>query len=118
MLAGADDDHHHLPLLAVEAELSLGGVPCIFLGPRVPAGATVEALARARPSALFLWASLPRRVDEPFWGALEVIDWPLSVVIGGPGWPDGVRPGGDLVGVTRVSDFASAIEALRRPVAG
>ncbi len=114
MLAGADDDHHHLPLLAVEAELSLTGVPCIFLGPRMPAGATIQALVRARPSALFLWASLPRRVDEPFWAALAAIDWPLSVVIGGPGWPDGVRPGGEQVTLTRVGDFTSAIEALRR----
>ena len=117
MLAGADDEHHHLPLLAVEAELSLGGVPCIFLGPRVPADATVDALLRSRPSAIFLWASLPRPVDEPFWSALEVIDWALTVVIGGPGWPAGVHPGSERVRVDRVHDFSSAIEALRRSVA-
>ena len=85
VLASADDEQHHLPLLALEAELARNGVASLFLGPRVPADALVSALRESRPRAVFLWASLPRPRDEPFWRELEVVDWPLEVVIGGPG---------------------------------
>jgi len=112
VLAGADDEQHHLPLLALEAELARHGVASLFLGPRVPAEALVSALRESRPRAVFLWASLARPSAEPLWRDLEVVDWPLEVVIGGPGWADGIiAPQGPVV-LTRVEDFGSAVRAL------
>jgi DNA-binding transcriptional MerR regulator len=111
VLAAADDEQHHLPLLAVEAELAQRGVAAIALGPRVPAAATVTALTRTRARAVFLWASVPRGASEPFWGLLEgVSPTGVRVVVGGPGWPDGLEARHDTV--CRVDDLASAVDAL------
>ena len=116
VLASADDEQHHLPLLALEAELARHGVASLFLGPRVPSDALVSALRGSQPGAVFLWASLARPQAEPFWRDLEVIGWPLEVVIGGPGWPDGIVAPEGPVTVTRVADFGGAVAALvRRP---
>jgi len=112
VLASADDEQHHLPLLALEAELARNGVASLFLGPRVPAEALVSTLRETRPRAAFLWASLARPQAEALWSDLDVVDWPLEVVIGGPGWADGiVVPEGPVV-LTRVQDFDSAVRAL------
>ena len=112
VLASADDEQHHLPLLALEAELARHGVASLFLGPRVPSDALVSALRESQPRAVFLWASLARPQAEPFWRDLEVIDWPLEVVIGGPGWPDGIVAPEGPVTVTRAADFGAAVAAL------
>lgn len=112
VLASADDEQHHLPLLALEAELARNGVASLFLGPRVPAEALVSALRESRARAVFLWASLARPRAEPLWRDLDVVDWSLEVVIGGPGWADGIAvPEGPVV-LTRVHDFDSAVRAL------
>ena len=112
VLASADDEQHHLPLLALEAELSCHGVGSLFLGPRVPAEALVSALRTTQPRAVFLWASLARPQTEPFWHDLEVIDRPLTVVIGGPGWPEGIVVPDGPVELVRVLDFDAAMQAL------
>ena len=112
VLASADDEQHHLPLLALEAELARHGVASLFLGPRVPSDALMSALREAQPRAVFLWASLARPRAEPFWRDLEVVDWPLEVVIGGPGWPDGIVVPKGPVTVTRADDFGAAVTAL------
>jgi DNA-binding transcriptional MerR regulator len=112
ILASADDEQHHLPLLALEAELARNGVAALFLGPRVPSDALLSTLRETRSRAVFLWASLPRQQDEPFWRALGVVDWPLEVVLGGPGWPDGVTAPEGPVAVTRITDFSSAVRVL------
>ncbi|WP_344113090.1 MerR family transcriptional regulator [Terrabacter aerolatus] len=112
VLAGADDEQHHLPLLALEAELARNGVASLFLGPRVPSEALVSALRESRPRAVFLWASLARPAVEPLWRDLGAVDWDLEVVIGGPGWAEGITvPDGPVV-LTRVEDFGSAVRAL------
>ena len=111
LLASADDEQHHLPLLAVEGELARRGVPCIYLGPRVPARSTVRAIGQARARAVFVWASLARPRAEPLWSLLG--DAPgLRVVIGGPGWPDGIEEAHDDLDVRRAHDLDSAVRAL------
>lgn len=112
VLAGADDEQHHLPLLALEAELSRNGVASLFLGPRVPSEALVSTLRESRARAVFLWASLPRQRAEALWSQLAVVDRPLEVVIGGPGWPQGIESPAAPVTLTRVDDFTSAVRVL------
>jgi DNA-binding transcriptional MerR regulator len=112
VLAGGDDEQHHLPLLALEAELARNGVASLFLGPRVPAEALVSTLRETRPRAVFLWASLPRQRTEAFWQHLAVVDWPLEVVIGGPGWSEGIELPAGPVTLTRVADFTTAVRTL------
>ena len=104
LLGSADDEQHHLPLLAVEAELARHGVASLLLGPRVPVRALAQALDRARPPAIFIWASLRRLPTEPFWDLVDGLDWPLVVVIGGPGWPPEV---------TGTRGFATVVHAER-----
>jgi hypothetical protein len=110
MLASADNEHHHLPLLALDAELSLNGAATVFLGPRVPASAMLGALSRARPQALFIWASMPRPAVEPLFDQLRALSWAPTVVLGGPGWPAEASAHG--VALERATDLDGAVRAL------
>ena len=109
LLGSADDDQHHLPLLAVEAELARHGVSSLLLGPRVPVRALAKALDRARPPAVFIWASLRRLPTEPLWEMVEGLDWPLTVVIGGPGWPPEVTGRRGAATVVHATDLGTAV---------
>jgi DNA-binding transcriptional MerR regulator len=112
LLAAADDEQHHLPLIAVEAELARLGVPAVHFGPRMPARSTVAAVQRTRPRAVFLWASMARDPGEPFWDLLGGASGPRRVVVGGPGWPVGFEQRHPALDVCRVEDLASAVAAL------
>jgi DNA-binding transcriptional MerR regulator len=90
VLASADEEQHYLPLVAIEAELSLQGIGCIFLGPRVPAESLLDLLGRSTPPVVFLWASITRPARDPLWQSLTSLERPLRLVIGGPGWPAAV----------------------------
>ena len=109
LLGSADDEQHHLPLLAVEAELARHGVASLLLGPRVPVRALAKALDRARPPAVFIWASLRRLPTEPLWDLVEGLEWPLTVVIGGPGWPPEVTGTRGVATVVHATDLGSAV---------
>jgi DNA-binding transcriptional MerR regulator len=109
LLGSADDEQHHLPLLAVEAELARHGVASLLLGPRVPVRALAKALDRARPPAVFIWASLRRLPTEPLWDLVEGLDWPLTVVMGGPGWPPEVTGTRGVATVVHATDLGSAV---------
>lgn len=112
VLASADDEQHHLPLLAVDAELARRGISSIFLGSRVPASAMVSAVRRAKPHALFLWASLRRPASEALWAELCPLERPLTVVLGGPGWPDHIEIPDPSMTLRRVDDLDSAVRAV------
>jgi DNA-binding transcriptional MerR regulator len=112
VLACLDEEQHHLPLLAVEAELARHGCAALGLGARVPTEALEHLLMGRRPSRLFLWASIARQVDERLWTVLRDVGWPLTVVIGGPGWPAHLPNTPPSVTVVRVHDLAGATEKL------
>ncbi len=118
LLGSADDEHHHLPVIAVEAELARCGAPSVFLGARVPARSMVDALVQTRARVLFLWASLPRPQSEPFWALVADAGRPVTVVLGGPGWPDEVPEVGTLVDVRHVEDLEGAVDLLLEANAG
>ncbi|WP_056882020.1 MerR family transcriptional regulator [Phycicoccus sp. Soil748] len=112
VLACADEEQHHLPLLAVEAELARHGVAALGLGARVPTEALEHLLMARRPSRIFLWASIARQVDERLWQVLAAVGWPLDVVLGGPGWPVDLPAPARTVTVTRVHTLEGATETL------
>ena len=113
VLASADDEQHHLPLLALEAELARHGVASLFLGPRVPArrprlGA---ASSRGRGPSSSGPRCRARRTSRS--GTISRSSTGRSrSSSAGPGWASGVAaPEGPVV-VTRVDDFGSAVRAL------
>ena len=113
VLACADEEQHYLPLLAIEAELSLQGIGCLFLGPRVPPEALLDLVGRATPPTVFLWASITRPAKDPLWPALESLDRPLTLVLGGPGWPERMEaPTSSAVTVRRADDLGQACGLL------
>ncbi|NNM44994.1 MerR family transcriptional regulator [Knoellia koreensis] len=113
LLAGADDEQHYLPLLALQAELARQGLSAAYLGPRLPTRALGDLITRRQPDAVFLWASMERPDAEPLWHTLATATGPLDVVLGGPGWPNTLPRVADGVKVTRVSDLAAAARALQ-----
>lgn len=116
ILACADEEQHYLPLLALEAELARHGLGAIFLGARMPTSALSDLLMSRHPSRLFLWASIERNAGEALWSVLAAVHWPLTVVLGGPGWPQNLPTAGRSVTVTRAHDLASAAHAVLAPV--
>jgi DNA-binding transcriptional MerR regulator len=112
VLASADEEQHYLPLVAVEAELSLQGIGCVFLGPRVPVEALLDLVGRSTPPVVFLWASISRPADDPLWTALSSVERPLKIVVGGPGWPEDLEVGSSSVTMVRASSLDEACEAL------
>jgi DNA-binding transcriptional MerR regulator len=113
LLAGADDEQHYLPLLALQAELARQGLSAAYLGPRLPTHALGDLIARRRPDAVFLWASMERPDSEPLWHTLATATGPLDVVLGGPGWPANLPRVAEGVHLSRVSDLAAAARALQ-----
>jgi methanogenic corrinoid protein MtbC1 len=112
LLGSADDEHHHLPVVAVEAELARCGARSVFLGARVPARSMVDAVVQARARVVFLWASLDRPTDEPFWTLLSDAGHPVVVVLGGPGWPEPTPDPAPGIEVVHVDDLGAAVDRL------
>ncbi|WP_270888741.1 MerR family transcriptional regulator [Pedococcus sp. 5OH_020] len=112
VLATPDEEQHYLPLLALEAQLARHGVGTTLLGPRVPTTALHGVLSRGRPSRLFLWASLVRPSAEPLWEVLQTVDWPMTLVLGGPGWPAVVPAVRPTVRVRRPEALAESVSML------
>jgi DNA-binding transcriptional MerR regulator len=112
VLASADEEQHYLPLVAIEAELSLHGVGCVFLGPRVPVEALLDLLGRTAPPVVFLWASLRRPADDPLWQTLASAERPTTLVVGGPGWPAELTAASNAVRTRRASSLEEACAVL------
>lgn len=86
LLGAADEEQHHLPLLALEAALSGQGLATMYLGPRLPSSALARAITRTHATCVFLWASIARRPQDVLWDRLIGLEAPVHVVLGGPGW--------------------------------
>ncbi|MDQ2758670.1 MAG: MerR family transcriptional regulator [Actinomycetota bacterium] len=111
LLATADDEQHHLPVLALEAELARHGVSCTFLGPRMPSEAISRAVERTGTDRVFLWASIPRGRNAPV-VTVPPGSPPVRVVLGGPGWPQELPECPSPVEVVRSWSFRGALDAL------
>ncbi|GAA1908248.1 MerR family transcriptional regulator [Lapillicoccus jejuensis] len=86
LLGAADEEQHHLPLLALEAALAGHGQATMYLGPRLPSSALARAITRTHATSVFLWASISRRPQDVLWDRLIGLEAPVHVVLGGPGW--------------------------------
>ncbi|KQY55781.1 hypothetical protein ASD11_14840 [Aeromicrobium sp. Root495] len=109
VLACAEEDQHVLPLLALQCTLAEHGVATQAFGQRMPAAAIADVVARARPRALFLWASLPRPRGDRLHRVATALAARTTVVLGGPGWADV-----DVARARSVHDLPSALTAVMR----
>lgn len=114
VLASADEEQHYLPLLALEGHLVEEGVESLLLGPRVPPESLLGLLGEADSPTFFVWASMPRPVDDTLFDVLGKSLRPLNVVIGGPGWPLEVAGSSGAVQISRVHSFSEASATLLR----
>jgi DNA-binding transcriptional MerR regulator len=110
LLAALEPEDHRLPLVALSAALGEAGLPARMLGPRLPARALADAVARTGPCAVFLWSQGARGPAAlPEHEAWAVRPRPV-LLLGGPGWPEADRWRG---GASWVADLSEALEAVR-----
>ena len=113
LLACAPDEMHSLVLWAVAAALAERRIGARILGASLPASALASAVQRLGPAVVFVWAQIPDTADPAVLSTIPSFRPAATVLIGGPGWR---QDGGDLVGVSRVSDLPDTITRIARAV--
>lgn len=111
LLACAADEQHSLPLRALTAALTNADIPTVTLGSRVPVAALADSIARLRPRAVVLWATMPTEVPTE---ALELAteQRPTTLAyLGGPGWSDEAD---QVQTATRLVSLRDAFEKLAK----
>lgn len=112
LLACMPEERHNLPLYPLAAELAHRGVVVRQLGAALPMDALAAAVRRTAPSAVVLWAQLPRYADPGVITALPRTRQQVRVFVGGPGWRRGVV----TAPAERVEDLAAAVDAVEAAV--
>ncbi|MGW6449720.1 MerR family transcriptional regulator [Lentzea sp. NPDC055074] len=112
LLACMPEERHNLPLYPLAAELAHRGVVVRQLGAALPMDALAAAVRRTAPSAVVLWAQLPRYADPGVISALPRTRQQVRVFVGGPGWRRGVVTSP----AERVEDLAAAVDAVEAAV--
>ncbi|RDI30195.1 MerR-like DNA binding protein [Lentzea flaviverrucosa] len=112
LLACMPEERHNLPLYPLAAELAQRGVVVRQLGAALPMDALAAAVRRTAPSAVVLWAQLPRYADPGVISALPRTRQQVRVFVGGPGWTRGVV----TAPAERVEDLAAAVDAVEAAV--
>lgn len=110
LLAALEPEDHRLALVVLSAALAEAGQPARLLGPRLPARALADAVARTGPCAVFLWSQGARgRAVLPDQDGWAVRPRPL-LLLGGPGWAEQDRW---RSGASWVADLQEAVEAVQ-----
>jgi hypothetical protein len=109
LLACAEDEHHVLPLLALQCALADEDISCHMLGQRTPFNAIAGMTIRLEPAAVFLWASIVHFDGAALGPVLDAAADRTDVLLGGPGW--------SVDDVTHVSDLQEAVDAIKASVA-
>ncbi|WP_229795846.1 MerR family transcriptional regulator [Saccharothrix coeruleofusca] len=112
LLACLPEERHVLPLYPLAAVLARRGIGVRHLGAALPLDALTSAVRRTAPSAVVLWAQLPRYADPGAVSALPRTRQQVRVFAAGPGWERGVVP----APAERVNDLSSAADAVERAV--
>jgi DNA-binding transcriptional MerR regulator len=105
LLACAEEEHHVLPLLALQCALAEENIGCHMLGQRTPFSAIAGMTIRLEPAAVFLWASIVRFDGKALSTVLDAADGRTEVLLGGPGW--------NVDGGRVVADLGEAVEAVK-----
>lgn len=114
LLAGVPDEQHALPLRALNAALAQRGVGTRLLGTGLPAEALAAAVRRVAPSAIFLWAHLPRHADPELINGLPRMRQRMRIFAGGPGWDPVLLP----LQVELLHGLGSAVDRIEQVVLG
>lgn len=112
LLACMPEERHNLPLYPLAAELAHRGIVVRQLGAALPAAALTAAVRRTAPSAVVLWAQLPRYADAGVLSALPRTRQQVRLFVGGPGWRRGVV----TAPAERVDDLVAAVDAVEAAV--
>jgi hypothetical protein len=112
LLACMPEERHNLPLYPLAAELAQRGVVVRQLGAALPVDALAAAVRRTAPSAVVLWAQLPRYADPGVIAAVPRTRQQVRLFVGGPGWQRGVV----TAPAERVDDLADAAAAVEAAV--
>ncbi|MEU4546608.1 MerR family transcriptional regulator [Nonomuraea dietziae] len=113
LLACAEDEQHSLPLYALAAVLTVErAVQTRVLGARTPYSALADAMRRLGPAVVFVWSQQDSTGDPAPLSALPSLRPTARVVVGGPGWWDGLPRG-----VTRVSTLDAAVSQVMEALA-
>ncbi|GAA4218997.1 transposase-like protein [Streptosporangium album] len=105
LLACAEEEQHSLPIYALAAELTVGHhVETRVLGARTPYPALADAMRRLGPAVVFVWSQQRATGDPTPLASLPLLRPASRVIVGGPGWLDGLPPS-----VSRVTSFREAL---------
>ncbi|MBB2744275.1 UNVERIFIED_ORG: hypothetical protein FHR35_004111 [Microbispora rosea subsp. rosea] len=107
LLAGAEEEQHVLPIHALAAALGVLGVETRVLGARTPYTALADAMRRLGPAAVFVWSQMRETGDPAPLAGLPGLRPACRVVVGGPGWWDGLP-----THVVRANTFRDALSAV------
>ena len=108
LLACAEDEHHVLPLLALQCALADQEIGCHMLGQRTPFSAIAGMTIRLEPAAVFLWASIVHFDGNALASVLDAAADRTDVLLGGPGW--------SVEGGTHVADLQAAVDAVQQAI--
>lgn len=86
LLACVPDEQHSLPLYALASELARRSVGVRMFGAALPGEALAAAMKRIGPSAVLLWAQLPRNADPALFHELPKTRQRARLLVAGPGW--------------------------------
>ena len=121
LLAAIEPEDHRLSLVALAAALTEASIATLLVGPRLPARALLDAVLRAGPFAVVLWAVRPAGSTAPgpmiaFRGLTALRPRP-ALILAGPGW-DGTPAAEAGPGITMATDLAGAVAAVFAAASG
>ncbi|GAB1643698.1 MerR family transcriptional regulator [Krasilnikovia sp. MM14-A1259] len=115
LLTAADEEQHTLPLEALAAALAESGVPCRFLGARVPPQTLDDVVAQTGPTAVVIWSQLRQTANpDQLRRVLGAPHRPLLVAAAGPGWDGAELPDGAAV-LASLPEAITAVAAAADP---
>ena len=106
LLVHCPEERHTLPLTVLRAVLLERSQPVVLLGPETTPTAVMDSVARAKPAAVVLWASMRRPGQAQL--RQRVGRTGYQTFTAGPGWPRQSKP------FTSLSDAAAALTVRRK----
>jgi DNA-binding transcriptional MerR regulator len=112
LVACAEEEQHSLPGYALAAALAERRVETRILGARTPYSALAEAMRRLGPAVVFVWSQQAETGDPAPLGLLPRLRPASRILVGGPGWRQGLPPRAVLV--TSLPGAISAVMSALR----